>query len=71
MAINKVVYSGETLIDLTADTVTEDKLSEGVTAHDKSGNKVTGTLKIVKFYTGSTTPSNSIGNNGDLYLKLV
>lgn len=33
MGINKVVYGGKTLIDLTGDTVTADKLLEGVTAH--------------------------------------
>lgn len=41
--INKVIYGGNTLIDLTADTVTPDKLAEGVTAHDKSGAIITGT----------------------------
>lgn len=40
---NKVVYDGEVLIDLTADTVTPDKLAKGITAHDKSGAPVTGT----------------------------
>lgn len=43
MAINKVVYGGRTLIDLTGDTITPDKLAEGVTAHDKSGTPITGT----------------------------
>lgn len=33
MAISKVIYGGETLIDLTADTVTADKLLVGYTAH--------------------------------------
>lgn len=41
--VNKVVYGGETLIDLTADTITADKLAYGVTAHDKSGAPITGT----------------------------
>lgn len=41
--VNKVVYGGETLIDLTADTITADKLAYGVTAHDKSGATITGT----------------------------
>lgn len=40
---NKVVYDGEVLIDLTADTITADKLAKGITAHDKSGTLVTGT----------------------------
>ncbi len=42
-AINKVVYGGSTLIDLTADTVTPDALAEGITAHDKGGVPITGT----------------------------
>lgn len=43
MAINKVIYGGQTLIDLTSDTVTEDKMLSGYTAHDKSGAQITGT----------------------------
>ena len=42
MSINKVVYGGKTLIDLTGDTVTEDKLLSGITAHGKDGELVTG-----------------------------
>lgn len=45
MAVNKVVYGGQTLVDLTSDTVTADTLAEGVTAHNASGNKITGTMK--------------------------
>lgn len=44
MAINKVEYAGNTLIDLTNDTVTPETLAEGVTAHDKSGNIIIGTM---------------------------
>ena len=43
MAINKVIYGGNTLIDLTADTITASDLKDGVTAHDKSGAVITGT----------------------------
>lgn len=43
MARNKIIFGGETLIDLTADTVTAATLAEGVTAHDKSGAIITGT----------------------------
>lgn len=42
--VNKVIYGGNTLIDLTADTITAAQLLEGVTAHDKSGAQITGTL---------------------------
>lgn len=40
--INKVVYGGKTLIDLTADTVTASKLLKGATTHDKSGAAIVG-----------------------------
>lgn len=43
MGINKVVYGGKTLIELTGDTVTADKVLEGFTTHDKSGASITGT----------------------------
>lgn len=43
MGVNKVVYGGKTLIDLTADTVTADKVLSGVTAHGKDGEAITGT----------------------------
>lgn len=42
--VNKVQTSnGNTLIDLTGDTVTADKLMQGYTAHDRSGALITGT----------------------------
>lgn len=43
MAVNKIVYGGNTLIDLTADTVATDNLLSGYTAHDRSGAVITGT----------------------------
>ena len=39
---NKVVYNGQTLIDLTGDTVTPQTLLSGYTAHDASGAVITG-----------------------------
>lgn len=41
--ISKVIYGGRTLIDLTGDTVTADKLLTGTTAHGKDGELITGT----------------------------
>ena len=43
MGINKVQYGNTTLIDLTSDTVTADKLMQGYTAHDRTGALITGT----------------------------
>lgn len=45
MAVNKVIYGGNPIIDLTEDTLESgDQLLEGVTAHAKDGTVVVGTL---------------------------
>ena len=65
MGINKVVYGGKTLIDLAGDTVTADKLLNGITAHGKDGELVTGectfdvdsgdaTVAVAEMLTGKT-----------------
>lgn len=41
--INKIIYGGNVLIDLTGDTVTASDLAYGVKAHDNSGAQITGT----------------------------
>lgn len=41
--INKVIYGGNTLIDLTADTVTAADVQSGKTFHLKDGSTTTGT----------------------------
>ena len=45
--VNKVVFAGVVLLDLTNDTVTEDVIIDGYTGHDAAGNKITGKLKII------------------------
>lgn len=42
MAVNKVEVNGEVKLDLTQDTVTEDTLLQGATAHDAAGNTIEG-----------------------------
>lgn len=74
MAVNKVVYGGNTLVDLSGDTVTPETLLAGIIAHDKSGAVITGLMEaggnsaensILNFfggskcYTGIVTPSKS------------
>ena len=44
MEKNKIIYGGKVLLDLTNDTVSSDTLIEGITAHDKSGQIITGNL---------------------------
>lgn len=43
MAYNQVIYGEQVLIDLTTDTVDPAHLLAGITAHDKSGEVITGT----------------------------
>ena len=63
--VNKIVYGNTVLIDLTADTVTDDKILTSYTAHDASGNVITGTcdfdvnsqdatVKVAEMLTGKT-----------------
>ena len=46
MAVNKVIFDGKILIDLTGITVTSETLAEGVTAIDAAGNLIIGTAKL-------------------------
>lgn len=55
MGNSKIVFFGETLIDLTGDTVEPAKLRSGITAHDKKGEKITGTLSDVTQATPTIT----------------
>jgi len=42
MAVSKVIYGNQTLVDLTADTVVDNKLLSGYTAHGADGEAITG-----------------------------
>lgn len=43
MAKSKIIYNNETLIDLSEDSVTPEKLAKGVTAHNANGDPIVGT----------------------------
>ena len=53
MSVNKVEIGGETVLDLTSDTVTSDNLAYGITAHGANGEVIVGTRKFCRIY--STT----------------
>lgn len=55
MAISKVIYGGNTLIDLTGDTVVANKMLKGYTAHGADGELVTGTCE----YDANTQDANA------------
>lgn len=50
MGVSKVVYGGKTLVDLTADSVTAETLAKGITAHDATGTKITGTATAQNYF---------------------
>lgn len=56
-------------IDTSDATATEADIISGKTAY-VNGSKVTGTLVVQNYYTGTTVPDSSLGNDGDLYLKV-
>lgn len=60
----KVMIGNDVIIDLTGDTVTAGKLLSGVTAHDKNGSTVTGTL----FPVGSLYATESASENPAIVL---
>lgn len=63
MAVSKVIYGGETLVDLTSDTVTANDLAEGVTATAADGTQITGLLPKVEIDSElSSTSTNPVQN---------
>lgn len=63
---NKVIYDGQTLIDLTGDTVTADSLRVGVTAHNAAGEVIVGTFEpypvgSIYMSVNSTSPATLFG----------
>lgn len=55
MAVNKVVVANEVKLDLTADSITPEKLVKGVTAHDRTGAPIIGTAEECSPYVQGTT----------------
>ena len=58
--INKIIYSGTTLIDLTEDTITTSDLAYGKTAHDKYGAIIIGTNTNDSNTTNATASASEI-----------
>ena len=63
MAVNKVIYGGNTLVDLTGDTVTAADLADGVNATGADGNPIVGLMQKVTIDAElSTTSTNPVQN---------
>lgn len=69
--ISKVVYGGKTLIDLTSDIVTADKLLSGVIAHDKSGAAITGACTYDADTSDATAASAEILSGKTAYVNKI
>lgn len=59
MAINKVIYDGETLMDVTDSTVTEENLLSGAVAYNAAGERIVGAVVTVPV---DATPTEGSGN---------
>ena len=59
MGVNRVDYGGNTLIDLTGDTVTAQSLLAGFTAHGADGEAIIGTATGGGTHVGNKTKSLS------------
>lgn len=66
--VNKVIYGGEVLIDLTGDTVTASDILTGKTAHDKSGAVITGTCAYDADTSDATAAAAEILANKTAYV---
>lgn len=71
MAISKVIYGGDVLIDLTSDTVKQDKLLSGYTAHGADGEEITGTCTFDADTQDATATDSEILSGKIAYVRGV
>jgi hypothetical protein len=69
MAISKVVYGGNTLIDLTGDTVKADKLLKGYKAHGADGEVINGTCEYDANTSDATAADSEILAGETAYVR--
>lgn len=69
MAVSKVIYGGDTLIDLTADTIKADKLLKGYTAHGSDGEQINGSCTYDADTQDANVTDAEILNGKTAYVK--
>lgn len=67
--VNKVVYDGDVLIDLTSDTVAAAYLLKNYTAHDKSGAPITGSCEFDSDTTDANASASEILSGKTAYVN--
>lgn len=60
MGVNQVLLGAVKIMDISDATVAADKMLEGVTAYDRAGDKITGTIAEVE----QATPTISVSSAG-------
>ena len=71
MAVNKVIYGGNTLVDLTGDTVTAADLADGVKATGADGNPIVGMMQKVTIDAELSATSTNPVQNKVIYNALL
>lgn len=51
IAVNKIIFAGQNLLDLTQDTIEASVLKKGYTAHNSLGEKIEGSLDLDEYMT--------------------
>lgn len=69
--VNKVIYGGDTLIDLTPDQVTRNDVLAGVTFHLPSGEATTGLCEYDADTSGATATASEILSGETAYVNGV
>ena len=69
MAVSKVIYGDQTLIDLTADTIEAQHLLKGYTAHGADGEKITGSCEYDSNTQDATATDAEILSGKIAYVK--
>ena len=67
--INSVIYDNTILMDISNTTATESDVISGEVFYKANGERSVGTLTVPQILYGTTGPTSSQGNDGDLYIK--
>lgn len=68
---SKVIIGGQTIVDLTSDTVNSSNLLEGITAHTSTGAQIIGSMTKEDIIVSGGTVSQISGTDSDYLLTLA